>query len=317
MNTNTIKEGSSFNFEAIRYASVKTNSLGGKNVKILDAETNEWLIISTPLMLSFGISDYVDPNTGVGNGKYELSQLFPNTEYATEETKMFLENIKNFENKIKHDALKNSKEWFGKVHKSAEVVEALWTPMLKYSKNKDSGEYNLEKPPYIRSKVPFYENKWKCEVYSEDGELLFPNDENANITPLDLFPSKKKCNIATVLVCGGIWFTNGKFTVTWELAQVITQKPRERVLGQRKCLINLKPAEQETLKNQSFEENNVEDVEEETNIITSTSSRKTENNVEDSDNEEDVVDEAPKAQVFVAEEAQTLDKKKKIVKKKN
>jgi len=321
MTTTQINNGATFNFETIKYAPVKTNSLGGKNVKILDPVTKEWLIISTPLMLSFGINDYVDPQTGVGNGKYELSQLFPNREYESEETRMFLENMKMFENKIKQDALKNSKEWFGKVHKSAEVVEALWTPMLKYSKNKDSGEYNLDNPPYIRSKVPRYDGKWNVEVFSEDGELIFPDDRNSSLTPLELFPPKKKCNIATVLLCGGIWFTNGKFTVTWELSQVVAQKPRERLLGQRKCLIHLKPSDIEKLKSQALEDENIEEEK----------VKKPAHLEEDSDNENaEEDDDGSKAQEPVEEvvvnaaevveavsEAQSVDsKKKRIVKKK-
>lgn len=317
--SSSINNGSTFNFETIKYASVKTNNLGGKNVKILDPQTKEWLIISTPLMLSFGINDYVDPQTGIGNGKYEISQLFPNKEYENEETQMFLENMKNFENKIKQDALKNSKEWFGKVHKSAEVVEALWTPMLKYSKNKDSGEYNLDNPPYLRAKVPRYDGKWNIEVFSEDGELIFPDDRNSSLTPLDLFPVKKKCNVATVLLCGGIWFTNGKFTVTWELSQVVAQKPRERLLGQRKCLIQLKPAEVEILKNQvsteNFEEENVS-----SGISLAVEEDSDNENVDEDDVKvpEKVEEVVSTAQVVeMVSETQSIDsKKKKIVKKK-
>jgi hypothetical protein len=304
-NSNSIKCGSTFSFENIKYATPKINNLGGKNVKILDAETNEWLIISTPLMLSFGVGDYVDPQTGVGNGKYELSQLFPNTEYATEETTAFLENLKNFENKIIRDALSNSKEWFGKVHKNVDVVEALWTPMLKYSKKPNT-------PPYIRSKVPYYDNNWKCEVYSEDEEILFPNPDNDKITPLDIFPSKKKCNIATVLVCGGIWFTNGKFTVTWEMSQAITQKPRERVLGQKKCLIHLNKNDKEKLKKDNFEE-----LEEE---VVLPIKKQIEIEVSDNEEEDNTVDKEEKIQdssLATEELSVTSDKKKKIYKKKN
>jgi len=42
----------------------------------------------------------------------------------------FLKNMKDMEDKIKADALTYSKEWFGKKHPNAEVINALWTPML-------------------------------------------------------------------------------------------------------------------------------------------------------------------------------------------
>jgi len=316
-NSNSVRDATTFDFETIKYGQPKVNNLGGKNVKILDPLTNQWLMISTPLMLSFGIGDYVDPQTGVGNGKYEISLLFPNKDYADEETTLFLENIKKLETKIINDALKNSAVWFGKTHKSVDVIEALWTSMLKYSKNNTS-------PPYIRGKVPVYDGKWKCEIYSEEGDVLFPDDNNINLTPLQIFPAKKKCNIATVLVCGGIWFTNGKFTVTWELAQAVTQKPRESLLGQRKCLIKLKPSQKETLKKQVEEE--CEDLNED---FENTNTKPNVNTTEDSDGEEDtvvsqetekiIINENLKSETVVEVQTSTQtdeSKKKRIVKKK-
>jgi hypothetical protein len=258
----------------------------------LDRDTGRWLSIITPVMFSLGIGDYVDPNTGVGNGRFELSQLFPNSDYETQETNLFLEKMKALENKIKTDALVYSKDWFGKVHKNADVVEALWTPMLKYSKDKITGEYDYNKPPSLRSKVHIYEGVWKCEIYNEDNELLFPNDENKNITPLELLPSKEKANVATVLTCGGIWFTNGKFTVTWELAQAVIEKPEQQLLGQRKSLINLK--ENNIKKINVVECNNeVEKIQNKTELNVEQEQVESKHYLTDSEENEDENDEPP------------------------
>ena len=45
--------------------------------------------------------------------------------------------MQEFEQKIKNDAIVNSKEWLGKTKTEPAVVEALWNPMLKYPKNKE------------------------------------------------------------------------------------------------------------------------------------------------------------------------------------
>jgi hypothetical protein len=157
----TIVDGTLFNVENIRFSQPKANSSGGKSINILNKLTNTGLRISTPLMLTWGASDFKDEKTGLGNGKYELSLQFPSDEYKTEDTNMFLKNMQSMENKIKDCALSNSKEWFGKVHKNAEVVDALWTPMLKYSRDKSTGEQDLTKAPVLRVKIPFCENIWK------------------------------------------------------------------------------------------------------------------------------------------------------------
>jgi len=311
----TIVDGTLFNAADIRYSAPKANASGGKSINILNKLTNSGLRISTPLMLTWGASDFVDEKTGKGNGKFEMSLQFPNDEYKTEDTAAFLTNMQQLEAKIKDDALTNSKEWFGKVHKNAEVVDALYTPMLKYSRNRETGEPDLNKAPTLRVKIPMWDGSWRCEVYDEDGEKLFPNLTNPLATPIDLI--QKGTQVASLIQCGGIWFANGKFGVTWKLIQVVVQKPRASLSGQ--CFIKLKTADKEKLKSTPAP---VADVVDDDNEAVHTAE------VEDSDEEEDdtpvptpapapapapvaVPPPAP-AVAAVAEEP----KKKKVVKKK-
>lgn len=230
----TVIEATQFNVEQIKYTTPKAGGAGGKSLNILNKKTNTRLNLSTPVMLTWGASDFVDPGTGKGNGKFEMSLQFPTEEYVTPELTLFLENMKKFEQKIKDDALTYSKEWFGKQHKSAEVVEALYSPMLKYSKDRSTGEPDLNKPPSLRVKIPVWEGVWRCEIYSEDGNKLFPNEEGT--TPVELIP--KATQVSVLMTCGGIWFANGKFGVTWKLVQAMVQKPRATLSGQ--CFLKIK-----------------------------------------------------------------------------
>ena len=240
----TIIDATMFNAKEIRYSAPKANASGGKSINILNKATNSGIRLSTPLMLTWGASDFVDQASGKGNGKFEMSMQFPSEEYKTEDTTAFLKNMQAFEAKIKDDALVNSKDWFGKVHKNAEVVDALYTPMLKYSKDKASGEPDLNRAPVLRVKIPMWEGSWKCEVYDEDGEKLFPNSSNPILTPVELI--QKGTQVAALIQCGGLWFANGKFGVTWKLIQVVVQKPRASLSGQ--CFIKLKSSDKERLK---------------------------------------------------------------------
>ena len=234
----TIVDGTLFNSQNIRYSAPKANASGGKSINILNNATKGGLRLATPLMLTWGASDYE------GNGKFEMSLQFPSEEYKTEDTAAFLRNMIAFEQKIKDDALTYSKDWFGKAHKSAEVVDALWTPMLKYSKNKTTGEYDLTKAPTLRVKLVQWEGVWKCEVYDEDENKLFPNPANPCVTPIDFL--QKGVNVACVLQCGGLWFANGKFGITWKLIQAVGAKQKASLSG--KCLIKLKSSDKEKIK---------------------------------------------------------------------
>jgi hypothetical protein len=239
----TIVDGTLFNCNNIKYTSIKANDKGGKSLNILNKNTNMGLRLTTPLMLTWGASDFVNTE-GTGNGKYEMSLQFPQDEYANDDCNSFLKNLIGLEKKIKEDALIYSKDWFGKTHKSIDIIEELFTPMLKYTKIKGTSEFDYNKKPTLRLKIPQWDNAWKCEIYDEDGETLFPNKENQNISPLDYL--KKGVMLAAVIQCGGIWFTNGKFTVTWKLLQAVVQKPKASINGQ--CLIKLKASDKEKLK---------------------------------------------------------------------
>jgi hypothetical protein len=186
--------------------------------------------------------------SGKGNGKFEMSLQFPNDDDdKTADTNAFLANLIKLENKVKADALKYSKEWFGKILKSEDVVEALWTPMLKYSRNKATGEPDYGRAPVLRVKLAQWEGVWKSEIYDEDGDKLFPDATNPTITPLDFI--RKGGQIATIIQCGGLWFANGKFGMTWKLVQAAVQKPRPVITGT--CFIRLKKTDKDKIANQA------------------------------------------------------------------
>jgi hypothetical protein len=271
-----IVDGAQFNSENIMYTAPKASAQGGKSVNILNKTTKTTLTLSTPLMLTWGASDFKKEGEEVGNGRFELSLQFPNEEYKTSDTEAFLKNLKAFEDKIKADALIYSKDWFGKVHKSAEIIEELFTPLLKYPKNKATGEYDYSKQPTIRVKLPQWEGTWKTEIYDEDANRLYPSSENLGVTPLDYL--KKGTNIACLIQFAGIWFVNGKFSAGWKLLQAVVQKPRAQLQGQ--CFIKLKTQDKEKLKNQTVDG-------EDEPVVISTKVDDSDDDVDEEDQEED------------------------------
>lgn len=293
--TQMIVEGSAFKAETdTLYTKPKVNPSGGKNVGILFNESKKSLYISTPLMMTWGVNEYVDDKTG--RKSYELSLQFPRDQDSnySNDTKLFLKNLVDFETKIKDDAILNAKEWMNKTKLSPEVVDALWTPMLKFPKDQETGEFDYTRPPTLRVKIPYYDEKFSVELYDMNENQLFPDVTNDSVSPLTLI--QKTQNIALVIQCGGIWFANGKFGTTWKLVQGVVQ-PRASLKG--KCHIKLDSDSKERLAKAtaggSDEENDVD--------------------VEDSGDEEESVAEEVAAAVkeVVVEEVPV---KKKVVRRK-
>jgi hypothetical protein len=226
--------GASFNpLTDMKYTKPKVNSVGGRSVGIVNSKTSTVLNLSSPLMLTWGVNDFTDDKSG--KVSYDLALQFPNDGFETPATKKFLANITAFEKRIKEDAILNSKEWFSKPKMTADAVDALWTPILKYPKNKDTLEADMTRAPTLKVKLPFWDGQWKeLELYDVDMQPIFPDASNPALSPKDLIA--KGSHIAVSIQCGGIWFANGKFGVTWKLFQAIV-KPKMSLKG--KCHIKL------------------------------------------------------------------------------
>jgi hypothetical protein len=241
-NTPIVLTVSDWNTASLRYMQPKVNDRGAKSINIISGQTNRSLHISTPLMMTWGISDFVDEKTGESDGKFSMSLNFPNNDYATPATVEFLNKLKQFENQILDDAVRNSEAWFGE-EMSREVAKHTFFPFLKYQKDKMTKKIDHTKAPSLRAKVPNYSNRWGVEIYDTKGKLLFPCD-NENLTPIDFVP--KKSNVACVLQCGGLWFGGKGWGITWKLNQCVV-KPQETVSVFGKCHIQLSSDDIQTL----------------------------------------------------------------------
>jgi len=232
-----IISGTSFNPNTdYKYAKVKVNNSGGKSVGILNAASNSVLNIQTPLMLTWGVNENVDKKSGEVQS-YSMALQFPSDEYKTPGISKFFAALQQLESKIKQDAIANSKEWFGKAM-SAEVIGAIFHPVLSYSKNPQTGEPDHTKNPTLRIKLPFYDGEWKgIEIYDSNSNALFPNSDGKS--PKDLIV--KGSDAALIITCGGLWFAGGSFGVTWRLVQAVL-KPKPSLRG--KCHITLDDDEQ-------------------------------------------------------------------------
>ncbi len=292
------------------YTKTKINANGRKSIGILNNSNKKSLYISTPLMLTWGVNVYKDEKTGEVQS-YDMALQFPNNEYNSEECSAFLKNMQEFEEKVKLDAIANSKDWLNKNKLVAEAVDALWSPMLKYPKDKETGESDYSRPPTLKIKIPYWEGEFKgVELYNDERVQVFPAEEDTNISDYIV----KGSNVATIIQCGGIWVANGKFGVTWKLFQAVV-KPRTTLSG--KCHISLTSDDKEKIA-ASVVDN--EDDEDDDIVEKMTSTVVEDSDDEDSTKVEVVTQEEVKAEVKNEVSKQVaveeMPKKKRVVKKK-
>lgn len=230
-----VANGLTMNIKDVDIGAPKLNKSGGKSANVIYTPTKKALYINLEVpMLTWGATMFKDAQSG--KETYDMAIQFPRKDYSSPETEKLLANFQALEKKIKADAVTNSMAWFNKKTMTPEVVEALWTPMLKYPKDQESGEPDVTKAPTLKVKLPVYDGKFQCEIYDPAGNMLYPSKFDES-TPVDLIP--KGVNIIAIVQCGGLWFANGKFGCTWRLFQTVVQ-PKPSMKG--RCLIATTPA---------------------------------------------------------------------------
>ena len=240
--SSAIIDGTNIDTTVFSYSAPKANPSGGKVVNLYNKHFKESLTLSTPLMLTWGAQEGQDQAKNP-TGKFTMSLQFPSSDYTNPDAEAFLKSMRALETKIRADALTYSKEWFGKEIKSADVMEEKFNVMLRHpKKEKGSAEMDVNKPPTLTVKVPCWKGVWQSEIYDEEGTPLFLKGKSpADVTPLDFL--KPKTHVICLIQCGGLWFVNGKVSVTWNLKQAIVQKPKTSSIVEGTCFLRPKAAE--------------------------------------------------------------------------
>jgi len=313
--TDSIIDGTNIDTNVFSYSAPKAHASGGKVVNLYNKHFKESLTLSTPLILTWGAQEGQEQGTGKPTGKWTMALQFPSTEYTNPDAEAFLKSMKALEQKVKADAMVYSKEWFGKEIKSAEVIDEKFNVMLRHpKKSRGSVEVDETRPPTLTVKIPQWSGVWKSEIYDEDGEPLYINGKvNTHLSPLEFL--KPKTHVICLLQCGGLWFVNGKISITWNLKQAIVQKPKQSMEGT--CFLKPKASDKAKMKSLPPPEDDVDPDGAPTTIVA------------DSDDEEDlqVLDttklEPTQEKVVVKEEVKVeevkvdeVKAKKKIVRKK-
>ena len=245
--TDSIIDGTAIDTSVFSYSAIKANPTGGKVVNLYNKNFRESLTISTPLLLTWGAQEGKDQQKNP-TGKWSMSLQFPNTDYPNPDGEAFLDSMKALEKKVMEDAMANSKDWFGKEIKSMEVMAEKFNTMIRYpalEKGKEERDYS--KAPTLTVKLPCWKDVWQSEIYDEDGNPLFLKPDNKEgKTPLPFLAPKT--HVICLIQCGGLWFVNGKVSITWNLKQAIVQKPKTSAIAEGTCFLKPKAADKEKLK---------------------------------------------------------------------
>jgi hypothetical protein len=151
MASNMITAYNNFDASKVTFSDLRKNKMGGK-VIYLSGPGKKKLQIEMPKMRApFGLSEFVDQNTGKSSWSVNLS---------LEDQDDLRSRLQALDDAVVNAAVKNSKKWLGKDHSAAVIRDALYSPIVKMPADDKYA-------PTIKLKVLADENnKFKPETYN-------------------------------------------------------------------------------------------------------------------------------------------------------
>ena len=213
MSVPTIMKASEFDVSKISYGEIKPMGTTGAKQMYLNYNGMSQVILQTPKMrIPYGLGKYQEDGKAP---KYTLDLSFSGMDDDSK-IKEFYESIKSIDDKIISDCRKNSLAWLKKKNVSEDVARELFATSIKYSKD-ESGDVSDKYPPTFKAKVPFWEDKFTCSLYDHKKNKI--DGDFTSYLP-------KGQAVKAIVKCSGVWFSGGKYGVSWKVDQVKVDEPR-------------------------------------------------------------------------------------------
>lgn len=215
----TTKDWNSDSIDNISYSDVKPmpGSTGGRSMYL--NYDNKQLAFQTPKMrLPYGLGKFEEPGK---SPKYTIDLSFVGMD-ENPKLKKFFDMLQSIDEKIIADCQKkeNTLVWMKKKTISEDVARTLYTTSIKRAKDKETGEYTDKYPPTFKAKVTQWDNKFTTKLYNHEKVLI---DNDAELYEQNL---AKGQNVVAIVKCGGVWFSGGKFGVSWKADLLKVDEPR-------------------------------------------------------------------------------------------
>lgn len=196
-----------FNPALLTFSEPRQLESGGRSIYL--SYDGQPFSVQTPEMAApFGMSNYRDRAGGAGPDKWTLDLSFKGINDRPN-MRTFFTLLETLDRLVVEYALANSQTLFKKRHTSAEVVAALYTPAIKFAKDRNTGEVNERFPPTFKMALPLKDGRFLCETY----------DSRRTRTELTDVETKGS-SVTAITRCVAIWVINGKFGVTWKAQQL-------------------------------------------------------------------------------------------------
>ena len=200
MASNTVL-ASNFNTNKISFTQVKTLDFGGKQA-YCNYDGGMFVMQTPSCSLPYGMSAF----DKAGPVKYSVELSLRGYNEAGK-MKPFFDAVQSLDDFMVEQGVKNSRAWF-KADLSRDVVKAFYTPMIRFSKDKDGNPKPY--PPTIKLSL-------RQKRDSQEFDIKCFDDKRQEYKGIPLEELLVKGAAATCLIqCTGVWFAGSKYGLSWK-----------------------------------------------------------------------------------------------------
>ena len=199
---NNIVLPSKFDISKVKFGAPKNLDNGGKVISV-NYDGKQFVVQTPKMRCPYGINKW--ENERGGPPKLSIDASFGSFE-DDQKLGHFHEMMNQLNRLFVKEALDNSNAWFKKKFTSTDVIEALYTSLIKVPKDKLTGEPSTAFPPTFKVSLP---NTGSCEMYDS-------NRQRIDMDAVDL----KGADVQAIIQCSGVWIAGGKFGCTWRGVQL-------------------------------------------------------------------------------------------------
>jgi len=201
----------------IKYSAPRTLDNQSKSIYVNYEGSS--ITIQTPLVrLPYGVGDWNDKNvdeksTGeTKQKKYDLSFSFDGVD-SNPKIKDLFEKMQEIENKIAEDAFENRIAWLDDDFDGIKsVVKKLFTPIIKYDKDKVTKKPTGKYPPTMKCKLPY---DTRAEIFTFVSQDM--NGEEIDFKTI--MRNLKGAKARLIIQLSSIWIAGGRFGCIWKVVR--------------------------------------------------------------------------------------------------
>lgn len=205
----------SFDVKKITFSNVKTMDSGAKSAYV-NYDGGKLILQVGSLETPFGLSEFNKPPAPPSYSVDLKLRGYDDPANHPVEARIY-QAFNSLDEFMLEQGVKNSVAWF-KGSKSKEVLKELYSPMVRFSVDKDGNRKPY--PPTIKVKLRKNKDsgKFDTEVYDSKNQPMAIEDAVV-----------KGAAMTCLIQCTGLWFQGSKYNLSWNMVQIRADRVPQRL----------------------------------------------------------------------------------------